>query len=432
MQATHPPLSRVRGAVLRPTAGPAPGATDARRGFTLIADALVEIDPLTGRVHRIGPAPADCAEPETAPGAVWLPGFVDTHLHFPQTRIIGSATGPLLDWLARSVFPEESRFVEKAYAEAVAAEFCAALTAAGTTTAAIYSSSDPGATHVLFEALHRAGLRGDVGLTLMDLGAPPALCVPVEVAVPAVEALVARWHGQDHDRLRFVLTPRFALSCSPALLRATGDLAEKHGLWVQTHIAENRAEIAAVAEVFPDAVDYLNVYEHFGLVGPRTLLAHCVWFDGPVWDRAAAAGLTVTHCPDSNFFLGSGAMRLSEAVQRGLRVGLGTDVGAGRTFSVLRVAASAYDAARIHGDSPDAEALLWHATAGGGQALGRPEVGRLDPGSAADLVALDVPPYVLEAALKNPENPRALYEALVFRHDQGPVRHTVVGGRQLR
>lgn len=372
----------------------------------------------------MGPAPPGCPLPESRPGAVWMPGFVDAHVHFPQTRVVGSATGPLLEWLARTVFPEEARFRERAYAEAVADEFCAALARAGTTTASIFSASDPGATDALFAALDRWGLRARAGLTLMDRGAPPTVCVPADEALDAAEALIGRWHGHD-DRLWFCVTPRFALSCTPTLLAGAAALAERHGLWIQTHLSENRAEIEATRAAFAGHADYLAVYADHGLAGRRSLFAHCIWLDDGGWDRVADRGCAVAHCPDSNFFLGSGQMPLTRALKRGVRVGLGTDVGAGRSFSIPRIAAAAYDTARLLDAPQTAEALLWHATAGGAAALGLGDrIGRLEAGMEADLVAIDVPPYALDP-------PARLFDALVFRHDAGPVGEVYVRGRPV-
>ncbi|MCA9538057.1 MAG: guanine deaminase [Myxococcales bacterium] len=379
-----------------------------------------------GRLLTVSKAPADCAVPETRPGAVWLPGFVDTHIHFPQTRILGSATGPLLDWLQRSVFPEEARFTERAYAAAVAEEFCASLAAQGTTCASIFSASDPGATEVLFAALARWGHRALVGLTLMDRGAPPAVCVPAERALAASERLIGDWHGHDDGRLRFAVTPRFALSCTPKLLDGAARLAERHGLLMQTHLSENRAELEATAAQFPKCSDYFAVYADHGLATARSLFAHCIWLSDGEWDRLAATGGAVSHCPDSNFFLGSGAMPLARPLHRGIRVGLGTDVGAGRTFSLRRVAASAYDAALITGANADAESLLWRATAGGAAALGLDDtIGRLAPGLMGDVIAIDLPEW-LDATDRH-----ALFDALVFRRDADPVAAAYVAGRRL-
>jgi len=390
----------------------------------LIADGLLEID-AAGTIAAVGPAPADCEVAESYPGAVLVPGFVDAHVHFPQTRILGSASGPLLPWLTRSVFPEELRFAEARYAAAVAWEFCEQLVRHGTTSAAIYSSSHPIAADLLFTELERRGLRALAGLTLMDRGAPPGLLLAAGPALDACAALVDRWHGRDGGRLRFCVTPRFALSCTPELLRGAGELAARHALPVQTHIAENLDEIAATAATFPEAADYLDVYDGHGLCGPRSLFAHCIHLNDDAWDRMAARGAAVAHCPDSNFFLGSGCMQLHAPTSRGVRVGLGTDVGAGRSFSLRQVMAAAYDAALAVGAPVRPEALLWHATRGGALAMGLGEVvGCLAPGFEADVVALDVPDYVHGEA--------ALLDAIAFRRDAGPVRATLVRGRVLR
>lgn len=405
----------LRGRVLCPRAD--------QPSFDELADATIEIDD-AGRIAAVGPAAPGCTVPETHPGTVLLPGFVDTHIHFPQTRVLGSASGPLLEWLQRTVFPEEARFAERGYAAAVAGELCDALIAQGTTCAAIFSSSHPGATDELFAELDRRGLRGFAGLTLMDRGAPAANLLEPTAALEACDALRERWHGHDRGRLRFSIVPRFALSCSAGLLRGAADLASRHGLLIQTHLSENRDELRATAAAFPDAADYLAVYEHHGLVGARTLLAHCIWLSSSEWDRVAEHDAAVAHCPDSNFFLGSGCMPLTQATARGVRVGLGTDMGAGRTFSLRRVAASAYDAALVVEAPVPPHELLWRATTGGARALGLDRViGQLAPGFDADLVAVDVP-----AAARG----TAVIDHLLFRHDAGAVRATYVRGRPLR
>lgn len=405
-----------------------PRPEDARVEY--LADGLIEID-AAGKIVAVGPAPEGCDEPESYPGAVLLPGFVDTHVHFPQTRILGSASGPLLPWLQRSVFPEEARFAEARYAAAVAWEFCEQLVRHGTTCAAIYSSAHPIAAELLFDELARRGLRGLAGLTLMDRGAPDDVLLAAGPALEACTRLVERWHGHDDGRLQFCVTPRFALSCTPELLRGAAALAERHGLVVQTHLAENHDEIAATAATFPGSRDYLGVYDDHGLCGPRSLFAHCVHMSEGTWDRMAERGAAVAHCPDSNFFLGSGCMDLQAPVRRGIRVGLGTDVGAGRTFSLRQVMAAAHDAALVvAGREPGprervtAEGLLWHATRGGARALGLAQVGCLAPGYEADVVALDVPEAIVEAA--------ALFDAIAFRRDAGPARAVLVRGRVLR
>jgi guanine deaminase len=406
----------LRGAFLRPL--------EDRPGWAWLPDGLLTVDE-EGRIVTLEAAPEGCEVAEAAPGAVWLPGFVDTHVHFPQTRIVGSASGPLLTWLERSVFPEEGRFASGAYAEAVAEEFCDALLSQGTTCASIFSSSHPVAAEALFAAMARRGLRGDVGLTLMDRGAPPEVLLALEPAMAACEALVARWHGADRDRLRFRVTPRFALSCTPALLEAAGALAARHGLPIQTHISENLAEIEATAAAFPEAEDYLAVYEAAGLVTEQSLFAHCIWLGGREWDALAAARASISHCPDSNFFLGSGVMPLDEARRRQIKLGLGSDVGAGRSFSMRRACSRGYDASRLSGAQVDAAELLWLATRGGAVAMGRgDQIGLLAPGFDADLVALRPPRHA--ASLE------ALFEALAFCEDHPAVVEVRVRGHRLR
>ena len=407
------PFELIRGRVLAPD-------PDARR-IELWDDALIHVD-ARGRITDLRAAPADCEVPETWPGAVVLPAFVDCHLHYPQTRIIGSASGPLLPWLERSVFPEEARFGHDAHARAVAEEFCAAMIAQGTTSAGIFSSSHPSATQILLETLDRRGLRAATGVTLMDREAPDAVTLSADAAIAALDELRERWHGHDEGRLQIAVVPRFAITCTSELMRRAAALAERHGLLVHTHISENRDELRVTAQLFPDSRDYLGVYEDHGLVSERTLLAHAIHFSDDEWSRVAAQDVAIAHCPDSNFFLGSGCMPLRAALERGVRIGLATDVGAGRTFSLRRVAAAAYDAALICERGVSAEELLWLATRGGARVLGPADrLGCVAAGFDADLVAIDVPAHV--------GGLQAILDALLFRHDASPVRATLVRGR---
>lgn len=427
-------LRVIRGRVLTPR-------TRERR-VDLLHDAVLRVD-AEGVIVSIDEADRSAEIPETWPGAVILPGFVDAHVHFPQTRILGSASGPLLDWLRAAVFPEEARFADRDYAAEVAEEFCADLLAQGTTSAAIFSSSHLDATDALFEALSASGLRAQAGLTLMNRGAPADLLLDTTSAVEAAESLIARWHGHDDGRLRFCVTPRFALSCDAELLRAAARLASCHDLWIQTHLSENRTEIAVTADAFPEAADYLDVYETHGLAGSRSIFAHCIHLSDGEWNRLADHGSSVAHCPDSNFFLGSGTMPLDAALDRasvghggsrGLRLGLGTDVGAGRTFSLRRVASSAYDATLMRETPVTPETLLWLATRGGAEAIGFGDrVGCLAPGFEADLAVVDVPGPSRDGPIRDGPIRDAgkdrLVDSLLFRHDASTVRATVVRGR---
>lgn len=404
-----------RGRILTPT--------EAGGELQFLADGLMVVE--DGRIASIAPferATVSCPILDFHP-RILLPGFIDTHVHFPQTRVIGSASGPLLDWLERTVFPEEARFRSDDYARAVAREFTRKLLASGTTTSTIFSSSSESATAVLFEQLAEVGLRAVVGLTLMDQHAPEALCVPREEALAACERLIAAWHGHDGGRLSFAITPRFALSCSRRLMEDAARLAAAHDLVIQTHIAENLAEGVAVLSAHPYGGDYLGIYEAAGLVTRRTLLAHAIHLSPAEWDRIAAREASVAHCPDSNFFLGSGRMQLSEALRRGVKVGLGSDVAAGRSFNLRRAMAYAYDNALTLGQRLDPEALLTMATLGGARALGlSAATGSLEVGKDADFIALRLPAHV--------ESKAQILGQIAFG-EEGAVERVLVRGRPL-
>lgn len=356
--------------------------------------------------------------------ALLVPGMVDAHLHFPQTRIIGQATGPLLDWLDRSVFPEESRFRRTAYARSVASEFVARMLAAGTTTAAVFSSSHEQATATLLEQVLDSGMRAAVGLTLMDQRCPSGVRVSREKAFAASRRLVRRYHERE-GRLRFVVTPRFALSCSRALLRQAGRFSRDEGLLVQTHIGETEREEQQTLKYHRYASDYLDVYDRAGLVHEGTVLAHAIHLNERAWDRIAEKGAAVVHCPDSNFFLGSGRFDIRAPQSRGVAVALGSDVAAGRSFSLRRAMASAYDNALCLQAEVPLDDLFEAATLGGARALGWAEqIGSLEVGKEADAVAfrLQHPPMSKEHALAQ----------LIFDTDACAVERVFVRGRALR
>ena len=294
-----PPSAALRARLLTPIAG------EAEPRF--LDDARVVIE--AGRVVGVERGASASTHDVDLRPHVLVPGFIDAHVHFPQLRVVGSATGPLLDWLERSVFPEEARMRDGAYAAEVAGEFTRRLVAAGTTTSAVFSTSSASATEALFAALDRSGLRAFAGLTLMDQQAPPELTVAAAEALAAADALAARWDGHDGGRLRFVVTPRFAISCSRGLLEGAAELAVRRGLFTQTHIAENEREGALTLELHPFAEHYAGVYDKAGLLGPRTPLAHAVHLSAAEWDLVAARGARVAHCPDLNSSSGAGACR---------------------------------------------------------------------------------------------------------------------------
>lgn len=391
-----------------------------------LEDGLVVLDD-QGRIDDVGRYSLDLARDVTVRDVrPWLvtPGFVDAHLHFPQTRVIGSASGPLLQWLESTIFPEEARFVDVEYARTVALELVQRLASAGTTTAVLYSSSSPSATRVLFETLAESGMRAVAGLTLMDQHCPEALRLPADRALDAAAELAHAFHGYDRGRLAFAVTPRFAPTCSRVLLEGAARLARDKELFVQTHISENADEVLTALDVHPWANDYLDVYERTGLLGSRSLLAHAIHLSASEWDRIRKHDACVVHCPDSNFFLGSGRHRLSEAKRRGIRVAMGTDVAAGRTFDVRRALSSAYDNALCLGDRVTPAELFRLGTLGGAEALGmEASTGSLERGKDADICLIELPDYV--------EGVVDVLSRVVFGSDTAPVREMYVRGKRL-
>jgi guanine deaminase len=414
-----------RGKVLTATSSPASSKTGECDSIAYFEDGLLIVEE-SGRIAQVAaydrslhPGPVHDMR-----SCVLMPGFVDAHIHYPQTRATGSASGELLEWLTQTVFPEEARFADEGYARVVAQEFIQRMLGFGTTTCSAYSSSLQRATHVLFDELDRAGMRAIAGLTLMDQACPEAIAVPRQRAMAACAELIARWHGRDGGRLSFAVTPRFAPSCSRALMEDAARLASDHDLVIQTHIAECGDEGKEALRAHPYASDYLDIYDQVGLLTPRTLVAHAIHLSASEWDRVAARGARVVHCPDSNAFLGSGRMRLGEAQARGIPVALGSDVAAGRSFDMRRTIASAYDTCVSLGRRPSPEELFTLATAGGARALGLDGViGTLEPGQEADFIAVRLPDYV--------QGRRDVLSQIVFAGDLAVVERAFVRGRMV-
>jgi len=268
-------------------------------------------------------------------GGVLLPGLVDTHVHFPQVRVIGGLGRPLLEWLDHRALPEEARMADVGYAATVADEFVDGLARAGTTTALVFGAHFAPAVDLLFERAAAAGLRIAAGLVVSDRKLRPELATTPDRAYTEGLALAGRWHGKD--RLRYAVTPRFSLSTTPALLEACAALLDAvDGAVFTSHVNENLAEIEAVRGLFPDCDHYVDTYHRYGLLRRRSVLAHDVHPSDAELDVFAAAGASVAHCPSSNSALGSGLFPLRRHVERGVGVALGTDVGAGTSFSLLR------------------------------------------------------------------------------------------------
>jgi guanine deaminase len=383
----------LRGRVLSFVRAPS-GAGDLG-SFRYLADGIVVV--AGGRILAV----ADGAEIDRhrTPGTVVddhggrliLPGFIDTHIHFPQTQVIASYGTQLLEWLSRYTFPAEMRYAERAHAEAGARFFIDELLRNGTTTAVVYGSVHASAIDAFFEESERRGTLMLAGKTMMDRNAPPALCDTAASARADTEALIARWHRRGRQRV--VITPRFAITSTPEQLAVAGELlAANPDCLLQTHMSENMAEIETVRGLFPDRAGYLDVYDHFGMLSPRTLLGHCIHLEPAEIERMAETGCVAVFCPTSNLFIGSGLFdraRLADR-PRPVRTALATDVGGGTSYSMLVTAAEAYKVLQLRGQSFSALAAFDQMTRANAAVIGEAEeIGRIEPGMSADLVVLD-------------------------------------------
>jgi len=347
-------------------------------------DGLLLIE--NGHIVSLGDAkktnvPADCTVHDLT-GKLIVPGFIDTHVHYPQVDVIASHGTQLLEWLETYTFPAEQQFNDPITAKQSAAFFLDELMRNGTTTALVFGSVHKASVDAFFTAAQTRNLRMICGKVMMDRNAPASLCDTPESSYTDSQALIAQWHNKD--RLGYAVTPRFAPTSSDEQLSMAGKLLDEHpSVHLHTHLSENTAECDWVASLFPGQLDYLSVYEHFGLVRKRSVFAHSIHLS----NNASAA---VAHCPTSNLFIGSGLFDLRAAMQAGVPVGLGTDVGGGDSFSLLRTINEAYKIQQLQGFNINPEQAFYMATLGGAVALDLDKhIGNFTPGKEADFVALD-------------------------------------------
>jgi len=359
-----------------------------------------------------------------------VPGFVDAHVHYPQMDSMAAHGEQLLDWLDRHIFPAEMAFADPVHARAVAGAFCDELLRHGTTSALVFATVHAHSVDALFEAALARTMRVTCGKVLMDLG-PKGLSDTPDIARAETEALIAAWRGRG--RLGYAVTPRFALSCSDAQLAVAGELlARHHDVLLHTHLAENTRECAEVAARFTDLRDYVDVYDRFGLVGRRSVFAHGIHLAPRESARLAQSGAGIAVCPSSNLFLGSGFFDFTRAADHGVRLGLGSDIGAGTSFSMLHTAGLAYQAALAGGYRLDPMRALWLATAGGAALLHVDDkVGALGEGQEADFVVLDPAATPLLARRTHGASLADRVFALQVLGDDRAVSRTYVMGRCL-
>jgi guanine deaminase len=360
-------------------------------------DAIVAMS--GGRITHFGPAaelrpqlPPGTAVQEYGRDTLILAGFIDCHVHYPQTQIIGASGEQLLDWLHKYTFVAEQQFADPRHAREVARVFLKECLRAGTTTAAVYCTVHPQSVDVFFEETASLGMRMIAGKVLMDRHAPQALTDTPQTGYDESKALIGKWHGRG--RLLYAVTPRFAASSTPAQMEMAGALWNEHpGTYLQSHVSENRAEVAWVKELYPERGGYLDVYDHYRQLGPRSIYGHGIWLTEEELQRCHETGTAIAHCPTSNQFLGSGLFDVGNAVNptRPVRVGLATDIGAGTSFSMLQTLNEAYKTARLNGHALSAGHAFYLATRGSARALYlEDQIGSIAVGMEADVIVLDL------------------------------------------
>ena len=387
-----------------------------------------------GRIADVGPAATLRARHPAARvtdhgRALISAGFIDAHVHYPQTAIIASWGKRLIDWLNDYTFPEEMRFADPAYATEIANRYFDLALAHGTTSMCSYATIHPRSVDAFFAGARARGLRAWTGKTCMDRNAPAMLRDTVQTAYDDSKALLAKWHGVD--RLSYVITPRFSPTSTPEQLAALGSLwADNPDCLMQTHLSEQVDEIAWVQDLFPQSRDYLDTYEAQGLLRQRAVYGHAIHLTARERDRLREAGASVVHCPTSNTFIGSGLFDMG--LVRSLRVGLATDTGGGSSFSMLRTMAAAYEVAQLRGQALHPAQLWWLATVGSARALhAEHQIGNIAKGMEADLVVINLASTpAIEQATRRADNIWASVFPTIMLGDDRAVQAVWVAGVQ--
>lgn len=417
-----------RGRIFTPVADPFAHGVDG--SYRWYEDGHLAVDD-AGRIASIGEwADAPAGDVEDTRGLLITPGFIDTHLHAPQLEMIGSYGGDLLEWLTRYTFPTERQFEDPVHARRVARAFYDLLLRNGTLSALIFSTVHFEATDIFFEEAERRGFRGIIGKTMMDRNAPEYLLDKTpQQSYDESRTLLEKWHKRG--LLRYAITPRFAPTSTPEQLQLAGRLKKEFpDAWVHTHISENRNEVRWVQELFSEA-EYADVYDDYGLLDERTVLAHGVWLTAEELDLLARRGARIAHCPNSNLFLGSGLFPLHRVLEAGVIIGLGTDIGAGTTPSLFNAMADAYKVQQVQGVALSPFHLWYLSTLGGARALSLDaETGSLEAGKSADFLILDIKATPLLAMRTGRASSlEDLLAGLIFMGDDRAVQRSVIAGR---
>jgi guanine deaminase len=409
------------------------GAGDAQ-SYRYIDDGVILVK--DGRIEAVGPAAELTARlPAETPierhaDALILPGFIDPHIHYPQTQVIASYGAQLLDWLEKYTFVEEQKFADAGHAARNAEFFLHELARNGTTTACAYCTAHPGSAEALFAAAHKRNVGMIAGNAVMNRNAPAALLASAATAIADSRALIRRWHGTG--RQRYAVTPRFAITSTPEQLAALGALLKEFpSVLMQTHLDENTNEIATIKRLFPDDPSYAAVYARFGLLGPRSLMGHCIHLTDAEAALLRDTQSVAVFCPTSNLFIGSGLFDYARLKNAGVRIALATDVGGGTSYSMLRTAAEAYKVMQLQGQNFPALVAFDLMTRGNAEGLSLTgEIGAIVPGAFADLVVLDA--RATAAMAHRMEVARDLEEelfVLMTLGDDRAVRQTYIAGK---
>jgi guanine deaminase len=400
------------------------------------SDAIVAF--ADGRITHFGPAtsvkaqlPAGTHIEEYGADSLILPGFIDCHVHYPQTQIIGAHGEQLLEWLEKYTFPAEQRFADPAHARAVAELFLDECLRRGTTTVASFCTVHAHSVDAFFAAASARHMRVIAGKCLMDRHSPENLRDTAQRGYDESKALIDRWQGRDRNL--YAITPRFAPTSTPMQMELAGSLwAERPGTYLQSHVAETRDEVDWVRQLFPDRKGYVDVYDHYRQLGPRAIYGHGIWLTERELKRLAESGTALAHCPTSNMFLGSGLFNLKDAkrADRAVRVGLATDVGAGTTLSMLETMGAAYQTAQLNNNVLTGAQAFYLATRGAAQALYLDDkIGSLAVGLEADLIVLNTKSTpLIEYRMKNCESFEDLLFVQMTMADDRAVRATFVNG----
>ncbi|MFI8483119.1 guanine deaminase [Pseudomonas sp. NPDC078700] len=427
------PAKAYRASILHSLADPA--VVGIEQSYEYFEDGILVVE--GGRVVNVGHA-ADLlgslhgVEITQYPDALITPGFIDTHIHYPQTGMIASYGEQLLDWLNTYTFPTEKQFEDKTHAADVAGIFLKELLRNGTTTALVFASVHKQSVDALFEASQALNLRMIAGKVLMDRNAPDYLTDTAESGYADSKELIQRWHGKG--RLHYAVTPRFAPTSTPEQLELAGKLYHEFpDLYMHTHLSENLKEIEWVKALFPERKGYLDVYDHYKLIGARSVFAHGVHLCDDECKRLSETGSAIAFCPTSNLFLGSGLFDLKKLEQHGVRVGLGTDVGGGTSFSQLQSLNEAYKVMQLQGNKLDPFKSLYLATLGSANALYLDDkIGNFESGKDADFIVLDYKATpLIDYRMQQAKSLEEKLFALTILGDDRAVKETFAAGQSV-